>query len=71
MYMDVHFVPCLRLIFTRVSYLLPLFTPTDISEPPRMAVVLVCSVFALQTRRYEMYMDVHFVPCLRVFFARS
>ena len=43
----------------------------NVPIPPRTAVVLVSSVFALQTRRYKMYRDVHFVPCLRYFFVRS
>ena len=46
-------------------------TVNGISEPPRMAVVPRSSVFALQTRRYKMYRDVHFVPCLRLIFARA
>ena len=32
MYMEVHFLPSLRFIFSRASYLLPLFMPSDISE---------------------------------------
>ena len=43
----------------------------NVPIPPRTAVFLVSSVFALQTRRYKMYRDVHFVPCLRYFFVRS
>ena len=30
--MEVHFLPSLRFIFSRASYLLPLFMPSDISE---------------------------------------
>ena len=41
------------------------------STAPRMAVVPRSSVFALQTRRYKMYTEVHFVPCLRLIFARA
>ena len=32
MYREVHFLPSLRFIFSRASYLLPLFMPSDISE---------------------------------------
>ena len=36
-----------------------------------MSVVISRSEFAVQTRRYKMYRDVHFVPCLRLIFARA
>ncbi|AIW88615.1 hypothetical protein JO41_01420 [Treponema sp. OMZ 838] len=36
-----------------------------------MAGVPSSSVFALQTRRYKMYREVHFIPCLRLIFARA
>ena len=45
---------------------IPLLKILNVSFPPRTTVVLVSSVFAEQTRRYKMYRDVHFVPCLRL-----
>ena len=41
------------------------------AEGKRMSVVPVSSVFALQTRRYKMYRDVYFVPCLRLIFVHA
>ena len=61
----------ISLLFKPVVASVPLLKILNVSEPPRMAGVLVSSVFALQTRRYKMYKDVHFVPCLRLICARA
>lgn len=62
MYMEVYFLAMASV---------PLLKILNVSKLPRMAVVLVSNVFAVQTRRYKMYTDVHFVPCLRLICVRA
>ena len=60
MYRDVHLLLCLRVLFiqrlvsgTTIFKRLTdsFFNGASYAKPPRMAVVLISSVFALQTRR--------------------
>ena len=59
------------LCYAQISSLSSCTRMYNCSTAPRMAVVPRSSVFALQTRRYKMYTEVHFVPCLRLIFARA
>ena len=61
-------VPTSSKFFVRKTYRWPVYTDVHWSTAPRTAVVLISSVFALQTRRYKMYREVHFIPCLWDFF---
>ena len=76
----------LRFIFARALYLHRLFAKAlevciyfvaanklvfDVSEPPWMGVVLSRNEFVKTNSQLTNVQDVHFLPCLRVFFVRS